>query len=75
MLSHFIQGLEPNIVLSLRYLNAQVYSVLSLYLPCRQEPTDFDNITDEEIKKFENQINNRSMKVLGWESPNEFAAL
>lgn len=33
--------------------------------------TNFDNITDEEIKIIENWINNRSMKVLGWKSPNE----
>ena len=33
--------------------------------------TNFDNITDEQIKKIENWINNRSMKVLGWKSPNE----
>ena len=34
--------------------------------------TNFDNITDEQIKRIENWINNRSMKVLGWKSPNEF---
>ena len=34
--------------------------------------TNFDNITDEQIKKIENWINNRSMKILGWKSPNEF---
>ena len=33
--------------------------------------TNFDNITDDEIKIIENWINNRSMKVLGWKSPNE----
>ena len=33
--------------------------------------TNFDNITDEQIKKIENWINNRSMKILGWKSPNE----
>lgn len=26
--------------------------------------TNFDNITDDEIKKIENRINNRSMKVI-----------
>ena len=34
--------------------------------------TNFDNITDEQIKRIENWINNRSMKILGWKSPNEF---
>ena len=34
--------------------------------------TNFDNITDEEIQKIENWINNRSMKILKWKSPNEF---
>lgn len=33
--------------------------------------TNFDNITDEQIKRIENWINNRSMKILGWKSPNE----
>jgi len=34
--------------------------------------TNFDNITDEQIKRIENWINNRSMKNLGWKSPNQF---
>ena len=34
--------------------------------------TNFDNITDEEIQKIEIWINNRSMKILKWKSPNEF---
>ena len=34
--------------------------------------TNFDNITDEQIKRIENWINNRSMKILGWKSPNQF---
>ena len=33
--------------------------------------TNFDNISDEQIKRIENWINNRSMKILGWKSPNE----
>lgn len=33
--------------------------------------TDFDNISDEQIQRIENWINNRSMKVLGWKSPNQ----
>ena len=33
--------------------------------------TDFDMITDEQIKRVENWINNRPMKVLGYLTPNE----
>ena len=33
--------------------------------------TNFDNITDEQINKIENRINNRCRKILGWKSPNE----
>ena len=33
--------------------------------------TNFDNITDEQIQKIENWINNRSMKILNWKSPNQ----
>ena len=38
------------------------------FLPKR---TNFNNITDEEIKIIENWINNRSMKVLDWKSSNK----
>ena len=34
--------------------------------------TNFDNIADEEIQRIENRINNMSMKILKWKSPNEF---
>lgn len=33
--------------------------------------TDFDTISEEYIQYIENWINNRSMKTLGWKSPNE----
>ena len=33
---------------------------------------DFDNISEEAIAYVEDWINNRSMKILGWKSPNEF---
>lgn len=33
--------------------------------------TDFDNISEEEIKRVENWINNRPMKVLNYMTPNE----
>ncbi len=33
--------------------------------------TNFDNITEEQIKRIENWINNRSMKILGWKSPDQ----
>lgn len=33
--------------------------------------TDFDFVSDKEIQKVEDWINNRSMKVLGWKSPNQ----
>ena len=33
--------------------------------------TDFDTISDEYIQYIENWINNRSMKILNWKSPNE----
>lgn len=35
--------------------------------------TNFDNITDEDIIKMENWINNLPMKVLGFKTPNEMA--
>ena len=35
--------------------------------------TDFDTITDEDIIKMENWINNLPMKVLGFKTPNEMA--
>ena len=34
--------------------------------------TDFDTISEEYIQYIENWINNRSMKILNWKSPNEF---
>lgn len=43
-----------------------VNGLIRRFLP---KGTNFDNITDEQIKKIENWINNRSMKVLGWKSP------
>ena len=33
--------------------------------------TNFDNISEEQIQYVENWINNRSMKILGWKSPNQ----
>jgi IS30 family transposase len=33
--------------------------------------TNFDNVSDIEIQYVEDWINNRSMKILGWKSPNE----
>jgi len=33
--------------------------------------TDFDKITDKQIKQVEDWINNRPMRVLGYKSPNE----
>ena len=33
--------------------------------------TNFDNITVEQINRIENRINNRSMKIPGWKSPNQ----
>ncbi len=33
--------------------------------------TNFDNISDMEIQIVEDWINNRSMKILNWQSPNE----
>ena len=35
--------------------------------------TNFDTITDEDIIKMENWINNLPMKVLGFKTPNEMA--
>ena len=35
--------------------------------------TDFDTITDEDIIKMENWINNLPMKILGFKTPNEMA--
>ena len=32
---------------------------------------NFDNTTDEQIKRIGNWINKSSMKVLDWKSPNE----
>lgn len=45
-----------------------VNGLIRRFLP---KGTNFDNITDEQIKRIENWINNRSMKILGWKSPNE----
>ena len=33
--------------------------------------TDFDTVSEEYIQNIENWINNRSMKILNWKSPNE----
>ena len=33
--------------------------------------TDFDTVSEEYIQHIENWINNRSMKILNWKSPNE----
>ena len=36
--------------------------------------TNFDNVSDVEIQYVEDWINNRSMKILNWSSPNDVYA-
>ncbi len=36
-----------------------------------KKATNFNSISDDEISRIENMINNRPMKVLNWLSPNQ----
>ena len=45
-----------------------INGLIRRFLP---KKTNFDNITDEQLLKIENWINNRSMKILGWKSLNQ----
>ena len=37
--------------------------------------TNFDLISDDEIRRVQNVINNRPMKVFNWHSPSEFFSM
>ena len=42
--------------------------VIRRFLP---KKTNFDNITEKEVKQVEDWLNNRPMKVLGFKTPKE----
>lgn len=51
-----------------RGTNENTNGLIRRFLP---KGTDFNNITIEELKRIENNLNNRPRKVLGFKTPNE----
>lgn len=51
-----------------RGLNENTNGLIRQYFP---KKTEFAKITDEEIKKVEDKLNNRPRKTLGYQTPNE----
>ena len=51
-----------------RGTNENTNGLIRRFLP---KGTDFNNVTEEQLKAIENNINNRPKKVLGYKTPNE----
>ena len=51
-----------------RGTNENTNGLIRRFLPKR---TDFNNVTQEQLKAIENNLNNRPKKVLGYKTPNE----
>ncbi|WP_141672800.1 IS30 family transposase, partial [Flavobacterium crassostreae] len=51
-----------------RGTNKNTNGLIRRFLP---KGTDFNTITTEELKRIENNLNNRPRKVLGFKTPNE----
>ena len=51
-----------------RGTNENTNGLIRRFLP---KGTDFNTITTEELKRIENNLNNRPRKVLGFKTPNE----
>ena len=51
-----------------RGTNENTNGLIRRFLP---KGTDFNNVTEEQLKAIENNLNNRPKKVLGYKTPNE----
>ena len=49
-------------------MNENTNGLIRQYFP---KKTEFDKITDEDIKIVEEKLNNRPRKTLGYQTPNE----
>ena len=55
-----------------RGTNENTNGLIRRYFP---KGTDFNNITEEQLKIVQDKLNNRPRKVLGFKTPNEIMAL